>query len=104
MFFVEMLVMHFVCSSDSSQIPVIAVAENFKALMNKDIMYQKVTQSVYGNSNSNKKPNIVSIQNSEKYQKETGNSEYQKECIISFERILCDPDGGHDARSIKDHA
>jgi hypothetical protein len=104
MLFVEMLVMHFMCSSDSSQIPVIAVAENFKALMNKDIMYQKVTQSVNGNSNPYKKTDVVSIQNSEKYQKETGNSEYQKEGIISFERIRCGPDGGHDARSIKDHA
>jgi len=38
-----MLVMHFVRSSDTPQIPVIAIPEYFDALVDKYVMYYEIT-------------------------------------------------------------
>ncbi len=54
MFFIEMFVVHFVCSSDGSQVPVVAVSEYFETLMDKNIVNQKVAKTINRNSNPHK--------------------------------------------------
>lgn len=59
-FFAEMLVMHFVGASDGSEIPVVAVAEDFKSLVNEDIVHHEVAKPVNSNSDTDIQFDITS--------------------------------------------
>ncbi len=85
--FAQMLVMHLVGSPDRPEINRIGIPENFKALVDKYIMHQKVGKSVQRNTQSYPEKVIETLVQANC---ETGNarrSENHKEVIILFKEI-----------------
>lgn len=61
-----MLMMYLVCSADSFEIGIVGIPENFKTLVNKNIMYQEVRKSVGSDPNADPKQCIIPILHSNK--------------------------------------
>ena len=84
MFFMCMFMMLLVSSSNSKQIGVFGVFENFKSLMNENIMHKKISHSVQCNSYSYIKIGVKIFDGSIIHQSNRRNCEYGKKIIISF--------------------
>ena len=54
MLFVQVLMVHLVRPTDSTEVHVVGLAQPFEPLMNKNIVHQKIGESVYGNTQPNK--------------------------------------------------
>jgi hypothetical protein len=83
-FFSKMLVVHFVSTTNCSQIPVVTVTEDFKSLMNEYVMHHEITESVNGDADSNVKLDVATCKNSKEHQQHAGDGENQEEGIIFF--------------------
>jgi len=83
-FFTEMFMMHFVCASDGSEIPVVAVAEDFKSLVNEYVVHHEITESVNGDADANVKLDVATGKNSKEHQQHARDGENQEESIVFF--------------------
>jgi hypothetical protein len=79
-----MFVVDFVGPSDPTCIPVVSIAEHFKALMNKNIMNEKIGQSISKNAKSNREASPKTIAVPTDKAKDTHDSVKNKERIIAF--------------------
>lgn len=61
MFFAGMFVMHFMGTADSFKIPVVRISEDFYTLMNKNIMYKKISGTVQGNPHTDPEWSSITI-------------------------------------------
>ena len=80
-----MLVMHLMGFSDRSKVDVVRSLEPRKSLMDEDIVYEEVSQTIDRNSQSDEGPPIIAGHHSEHDKQPTRNGEDQKEHIILFE-------------------
>jgi hypothetical protein len=72
-------------SSDRQKVWILGISENFKTLMNENIMNEKVSHSVQGNSDSDVKPVIEILHGSVIHQNNRRNSENNEEIIVFFQ-------------------
>jgi hypothetical protein len=87
MLFTQMLVMHFMGSSDRFKINGVGISEQFESLMNKNIMYQKVRKSVKCNARAHPKQRMVTGIQAEQQAKNSRNRKNDEEVIVLFEKI-----------------
>ena len=81
-----MLVVHFMCSAYGSEVPIIRVAEPLRALMDENIVYQEISQSIKRNSRSDPYTHIGNtVTHAEKEQRDRRRCEDQEESIVAFE-------------------
>lgn len=52
MFFPQVLVMHFMRPTDGTRVPVVNIAQNFESLVDKDIVYYEIRESVAEDSDA----------------------------------------------------
>ena len=83
-FFSKMLVVHFMSTTNRSQIPVVTVTEDFKSLMNEYVVHHEITESVNGNADANVKLDVATGKNSKEHQQHAGDGENQEESIVFF--------------------
>lgn len=76
---------HFMGSSDSSEVPVVTVAHDFESLVNKNVVHQKITKSINCDTDTHEQAVIITVEHPKKHQQKTRNGENQKEQIVPFE-------------------
>jgi hypothetical protein len=81
-----MLVMHFVSFANSPEVQIIRARKPIEALMNEDIMYQKIGYTIKQDSQSDKKAPIKCCDGSKYNEKATWHCENEEECVISFKK------------------
>jgi hypothetical protein len=84
----QVLVMHLVRPAYGPQVPVVAVAHEFEALVNENIMHQEVTATIQRDTDTHEKFNVVSVDDTKEHEQETGNGEDQEEGVVPFKKSL----------------
>src|SRR5690606_18462682 len=87
-FFSRVLVMLFVSPAKCQKIRVFGVCENFKPLMNKNIMYKKIRHSVQHYAQSDKEQIIEVVQRTEVHQGNGWQGKNHKEIVVLFKSAL----------------
>jgi hypothetical protein len=80
--------MHFVRSSDRLKIEVVRFSQKLKPLMNEDIMYKEIGESVEGDSQTNPEQEIIALLHAKKQSGNSGNGKNQEEEIIVFKKAF----------------
>lgn len=76
--------MHLVCSSDGPEVPVVAVAEDFKPLMDEDVVNKKITEAVNSNAYTDIKLDVAAGQYTEEHEQHAGEGEDEEEGVVFF--------------------
>lgn len=83
---VEMLVMHFVCPTDGTYITAVAAGKPFEALMNDDIMYQEISETVSHDAKADGLHPPHMTEGAGINEQDTWHSKNDKECIVLFKK------------------
>ena len=81
-----MLVVHFVRPAHAFEISVVDIPENFKALVDKYIMNEKVGKPIYRNAKPDPEQKVVVVGLSDPQKGNSGDCEDEKEEIIVFKK------------------
>src|SRR4030095_11438080 len=83
---VKMLVMHFMCPANCSHITIVASCKPFESLVNDDIMYQKISDTISHDAKTDRLHPPCIIKCAEIDQEYTWHSEDDKECVVLFKK------------------
>jgi len=81
-----MFMMHFVRPANSREVGMIGVPKQLESLMNKDIMYEKVSQAVQGNSKPGPEHPVKMSLHANQKPYNSRQSENQKKEIVVFKK------------------
>ena len=83
---VKMLVMHFMCPANGTNIPVIAAGKPLESLMNNNIMHQKIPGAICHDAKTDRLHPPYIIKCAEIDQQYAWHSEDDKECIVLLKK------------------
>ena len=83
---IKMPVMHFVCPTNGTDITIISSGKPFKALMNDNIMNEKISNAISHDAKTDRLHPPYIIECAEIDQQDAWHSENDKECIVLFKK------------------
>jgi outer membrane lipoprotein-sorting protein len=83
-----MFVMNFVGTPDGGEVTVFTVPEQTEALMNKNIMDEKISKPVNGYAKSYPEKEIVTVLHTKEKADNSRDSEYQEEKIVVLKKAF----------------
>jgi len=82
--FAQVLVVDFMSFADGHQVGVFCAGKNLESLMDKDIVYQEISEPIRGNARPNPYPKITACHGSRDKTPRTGYCENQEKGIVFF--------------------